>query len=160
VAAEVGERGGLLIGVDLKKNLDVLHRAYNDARGVTAEFNVNVLRRINRELGGDFVLDRFEHLAFWNDEKGRIEMHLRSQIDQTVHVGDMRFEFRAGETIHTENSHKFSLEEFAELAKPWFKQRKVWVDREGLFSVQYLETSNTEYQTPNRGPGSKVRGPA
>ncbi len=160
VATEVGEKGGLLIGVDLKKDREVLRRAYNDARGVTAEFNVNVLRRINRELGGDFVLDRFAHLASWNEEKGRIEMHLRSLVDQTVTVGERRFELKEGETIHTENSHKFSLDEFAGLAKPWFRQRRVWVDREKLFSVQYLETANTEYQTPNRGPESEVRRPA
>ncbi|HUF11010.1 MAG TPA: L-histidine N(alpha)-methyltransferase [Rhodothermales bacterium] len=143
IALEVGRGGGLLIGVDLKKDRDVLHRAYNDAKGVTADFSLNLLRRINRELGADFDLDRFEHVAFWSDDKGRIEMHLRSAVDQVVHVGGEAFRFEEGETIHTENCHKFTVEEFGDLVRPWFEQRQVWVDDEGLFSVQYLEVQSS-----------------
>ena len=141
----MGEGGGLLIGVDLKKDRVILEDAYNDARGVTAEFNLNLLYRINRELGADFDPDQFEHCAFWSDKEGRIEMHLRSRKAQTVHIGGAAIHFAEGETIHTENSHKFSVEEFAGLAHPWFEQRKVWVDEGRLFSVQYLEASNTEH---------------
>lgn len=149
VAHEVGSGGGLLIGVDLKKDVGILERAYNDAAGVTAAFNLNLLRRINRELGADFDIDQFEHRAFWSESEGRIEMHLRSRKDQTVRINGEAVRFTEGETIHTENSHKFGVEEFASLAHPWFEQRKVWVDEGRLFSVQYLETSNTEHQTPN-----------
>lgn len=143
IAREVGEGGGLLIGVDLKKDRAILENAYNDAKGVTAEFNLNLLHRINRELGADFDPHQFEHCAFWSKAEGRIEMHLRSRKAQTVHIGGVAIHFAEGETIHTENSHKFSVAEFGELAKPWFEQRNVWVDEGRLFSVQYLETSNT-----------------
>jgi dimethylhistidine N-methyltransferase len=138
VARAVGAGGGFLIGVDLRKDPVILERAYNDANGVTAEFNLNVLRRMNRELGADFDLHRFEHVAFWSEDKGRIEMHLRSAVDQVVHVGGAAFRFEEGETIHTENCHKFTVEEFGDLVRPWFDQSQVWVDDEGLFSVQYL----------------------
>ena len=139
VARAVAAGGGFLIGVDLKKDPVILERAYNDADGVTAEFNLNVLHRMNRELGADFDTGRFEHVAFWSEDKGRIEMHLRSAVDQMVHVGGAAFRFEEGETIHTENCHKFTVEEFGDLVRPWFEQRHVWVDDEGLFSVQYLE---------------------
>ena len=149
VAHEVGSGGGLLIGADLKKDVGILERAYNDAAGVTAAFNLNLLHRMNRELAADFDPDQFEHVAFWSEAEGRIEMHLRSKRAQTVHLDGIAIHFAEGETIHTENSHKFGVEEFAGLAHPWFEQRKVWVDEGRLFSVQYLETSNTEHQTPN-----------
>lgn len=139
IAAQVGDGGGLLIGVDLKKDRGVLERAYNDAAGVTADFNLNLLHRINRELGADFRPECFEHLAFWSEEEGRIEMHLRSRAAQTVRINGATIDFAAGETIHTENSHKFAVDEFSELAKPWFVQRHVWTDDDQLFSVQYLE---------------------
>jgi dimethylhistidine N-methyltransferase len=139
IADVVGLGGGLLIGVDLKKDRDTLEAAYNDVAGVTAEFNLNLLLRINHELGGDFDLDRFEHLAFYNDEVGRIEMHLRSKVDQTVNVSGHRFAFVAGETIHTESSHKYTVKQFAELAGRRFRQVHVWSDARSYFSVQFLE---------------------
>ena len=136
---QVGPRGAMLVGVDLKKDANVLHAAYNDARGVTAAFNLNLLKRINRELGGDFDLRRFSHYAFYNAPLGRIEMHLVSLGAQTVNVGDHRFGFAAGESIHTENSYKYSIAEFQALAaRAGFRGAKVWTDRRGLFSLHGL----------------------
>jgi dimethylhistidine N-methyltransferase len=136
---QVGRGGAMLVGVDLKKDANVLHAAYNDARGVTAAFNLNLLARINRELGGDFKLRRFRHYAFYNAALGRIEMHLVSLAPQTVNVGDHRFAFEAGESIHTENSYKYSVEGFRELAKSaGFRDAKVWLDPKGLFSLHGL----------------------
>ena len=108
----VGGGGALLIGVDLKKDEDILVRAYDDAQGVTAAFNRNVLERINRELGGCFDIETFRHRALYNGAEGRIEMHLVSEKDQTVTVHDRDFTFTEGETIHTENSCKYHVEEF------------------------------------------------
>lgn len=137
--ALVGNGGGLLIGVDLKKDPAVLERAYNDAEGVTAAFNKNLLRRLNRELDADFDLDTFRHKAIYNAAQGRIEMHLVSDRDQAVRVDGEEISFAAGETIHTENSHKFTLDGFAALARPaGWKVRHVWTDPDRLFSVQYL----------------------
>lgn len=130
--------GGLLIGVDLKKDPDILEAAYNDARGVTAEFNKNMLVRINRELNADFQVDRFMHRAFYNEQKGRIEMHLVSETDQEVGLNGEFIHFEEGETIHTENSYKYSLGEFEELVSEWFEVEKVWTDDDTLFSMQYL----------------------
>ena len=136
---QVGPRGAMLVGVDLKKDANLLHAAYNDARGVTAAFNLNLLARINRELGGDFDLRRFAHYAFYNAPLGRIEMHLVSLVAQTVNVGDHRFAFERGETIHTENSYKYSIGEFQALAaESGFRGAKVWTDRHGLFSLHGL----------------------
>jgi len=136
---QVGPRGAMLVGVDLKKDANVLHAAYNDARGVTAAFNLNLLKRINRELGGDFDLRRFSHYAFYNAPLGRIEMHLVSLGAQTVNVGDHRFGFAAGESIHTENSYKYSIAEFQALAaQAGFRGARVWTDRRGLFSLHGL----------------------
>jgi len=137
--AQVGARGAMLVGVDLKKDANLLHAAYNDSRGVTAAFNLNLLARINRELGGDFDLRRFRHYAFYNASLGRIEMHLVSLVRQSARVGRQRFGFDAGETIHTENSYKYSLEEFREMAaEAGFDASKVWLDRRGLFSLHGL----------------------
>ncbi len=134
-----GQAGRMLVGVDLKKDANVLHAAYNDAKGVTAAFNLNLLRRINRELGGDFDPRRFAHYAFYNPGPGRIEMHLVSLARQTVSVGRHRFAFDAGESIHTENSYKYSIDEFQGLAaKAGFRGAKVWTDRLGLFSLHGL----------------------
>jgi dimethylhistidine N-methyltransferase len=131
---------GALIGVDLRKDEAILNAAYNDSKGVTAEFNVNVLRRLNRELDADFAVERFEHHAFFNDELSRVEMHLRSLEDQVVHVAGTRFTFRAGETIHTENSCKYTLDGFRELAvRAGFTPGKAWTDPDGMFSEHYLE---------------------
>jgi dimethylhistidine N-methyltransferase len=133
---QVGPRGAMLVGVDLKKDATVLHAAYNDSRGVTAAFNLNLLARINRELGGDFDLRRWRHYAFYNAPMGRIEMHLASTAGQTVNVGNHRFHFARGETIHTENSYKYSTEEFGALAElGGFALRKVWTDPKALFGL-------------------------
>ena len=129
----------MLVGVDLKKDAGVLHAAYNDARGVTAAFNLNLLARINRELRGDFNLRRFRHYAFYNAALGRIEMHLVSLARQTVNVGNYRFSFDAGESIHTENSYKYSVDGFRALARSaGFRGEKVWLDPKGLFSLHGL----------------------
>jgi dimethylhistidine N-methyltransferase len=135
----VGPGGMLLIGVDLKKEKRVLDAAYDDARGVTAEFNLNLLHRINRELGGDFQVKRFRHKAFYDEQKGWIEMHLESLYSQFAHVGGQRFDFRLGETIHTEISCKYSVEEFQRLAaRARFQAEKVWTDPANLFAVHLL----------------------
>jgi dimethylhistidine N-methyltransferase len=134
-----GQAGRMLVGVDLKKDASILHAAYNDSRRVTAAFNLNLLARINRELGADFDLRRFSHYAFYNAPLGRIEMHLVSLARQTVRVGRHRFGFDAGESIHTENSYKYSVEEFRALAREaGFEGRKVWMDRKGLFALHGL----------------------
>jgi len=136
----LGAGAVLIVGVDLVKAPDILYRAYNDAEGVTAKFNLNLLARINRELGADFNLDAFEHHAFYNAERSRIEMHLASTRRQRVRVCDTTIEFRAGETIHTENSYKFSIESFQALAHgSGWSPLKAWTD--GLFSVHALRTA-------------------
>jgi len=117
----------------------VLHAAYNDAKGVTAAFNLNLLNRINRELDADFRLNRFAHYAFYNPTLGRIEMHLVSLARQQARIGRTRFEFEAGETIHTENSYKYSVAEFRALAKSaGFRGEKVWLDARGRFALHGL----------------------
>lgn len=137
--AQVGLRGAMLVGVDLKKDANVLHAAYNDAKGVTATFNLNLLARINRELGADFDLQRFSHYAFYNAALGRVEMHLVSLAAQTARIGRFRFSFQIGESIHTENSYKYSVDDFRALAaKAGFRGAKAWVDRKGLFSLHGL----------------------
>ncbi len=135
-----GRGGRLLIGVDLRKDPAVLERAYDDAEGVTARFNLNLLRRLNRELEGDLRLDRFRHRAVWNDGRGRIEMHLESLVDQVLRVAGRSFPMRAGETIHTENSYKYTEAGFADLAATGgWRVDRVWTDAGRLFSVQLLE---------------------
>jgi dimethylhistidine N-methyltransferase len=135
---EAGEDGALLIGVDLQKDVAVLERAYNDSKGITAAFNLNVLKRLNREFDGTFDLDQFEHRAIYNEEAGRIEMYLDSLVDQSANVGGKEFRFVAGESILTEHSHKYTLEGFAEMAlQAGFRVERVWMDDEGLFSLQY-----------------------
>lgn len=131
--------GQLIVGVDLKKDAKRLVRAYDDAAGVTAAFNLNLLARINREIGGSFDLGAFKHKAIYNACEGRIEMHLESTTDQRVRILGQSFYFRAGERIHTENAHKYSIEEFHDLARSanWLPQR-VWTDRDSLFSVHKL----------------------
>jgi dimethylhistidine N-methyltransferase len=134
-----GAGGGLLIGVDLKKDTALLNAAYNDTRGVTAEFNLNVLARINRELGAAFDLSAFRHFAFYNEALGRIEMHLVSTKAQSVTVGGGVFRFRPDETIHTENSYKYSIPEFQELGRgAGLAPMEYWTDPERLFAVHYL----------------------
>ena len=131
--------GALLIGVDLRKDADILRAAYNDRQGVTAEFNLNVLARLNRELGADFRLDRFEHRAVYDEAQGRVEMRLVSSCAQRVRIDGTALTFERGEYIVTEHSHKYSLGEFRELARrAGLEPRRSWVDRAELFSLQYL----------------------
>ena len=134
--------GGLLIGVDLKKDQRVLEAAYNDSAGVTAQFNLNLLERVNRELAADFDLDQWRHRAIYNSNAGRIEMHLISEIDQFVRLDDQKFHFRRGEKIITEFSYKYAPEEFAELAgKAGFEFTQMWSDDARLFGVFYFTCS-------------------
>jgi uncharacterized SAM-dependent methyltransferase len=129
----------VLIGVDLKKDARILERAYDDAEGVTAAFNKNLLAHINRALGGGFDLDAFDHRAVWNEDAGRVEMHLVSRRAQTVRVGGDAVAFAAGESICTEHSHKYTLPGFAALAaEAGLRVETVWTDPDGLFSVQWL----------------------
>ncbi|MDQ2695011.1 MAG: L-histidine N(alpha)-methyltransferase [Pseudomonadota bacterium] len=131
--------GALLVGVDLKKDPALLDAAYNDAQGVTAAFNLNLLRRIRDELRARLDLDGFAHRAFYNEAAGRIEMHLASRRAQAVEVAGRRFAFAAGETLHTENSYKYAVAEFQELAAAaGYAPQRVWTDGQGLFSVHYL----------------------
>ena len=133
----LGPGARLIIGADLIKPVEVLNAAYNDAAGVTAKFNLNLLVRINRELGGTFKLDSFEHHAFYNRERHRIEMHLASLKRQKVKVAGETIEFRAGETIHTENSYKYSIESLAALARGvGWRSAGVWTDKRHYFSIQ------------------------
>ena len=137
--AMVGEGGAMLVGVDLKKDPAVLHAAYNDAQGITGQFNLNVLVRINSELAANFDLSAFWHHAFYNAPLGRIEMHLVSRHAQSVAVAGRSFYFREGETIHTEISCKYAVPEFQALARQsGFRTMRVWVDEAGLFSVHLL----------------------
>jgi uncharacterized SAM-dependent methyltransferase len=128
------------VGADQVKSIDTLLAAYDDAEGVTAAFNRNVLVRINRELGADFDVGAFEHRAVWNAAKSRIEMHLESAVAQTVTVSGQRFAFEAGETIHTENSHKFTPASFAALAAQagWVVEQQ-WISDEPAFGVFLLK---------------------
>lgn len=137
--ATLGSGSHLLIGVDLKKDEKTLWGAYNDSEGVTAAFNMNLLVRINRELGGTFDLGAFEHRAPYNEARGCVEMHLVSRREQTVTIGGRSFDFAAGETIHTEDSHKYAIDEFHALAgRAGWRAIETWTDAEDLFSVHYL----------------------
>jgi dimethylhistidine N-methyltransferase len=134
-----GRGGGLLLGIDLQKDPRVVEAAYNDRRGVTAAFNHNILVRINRELGADFDVEQFAHRAFYNGARGRIEMHLVSRRDQVVRVDGVPFFFAAGESIHTENSHKYSLPALTDLAGGGgFVAERFWTDERQYFGVAYL----------------------
>ncbi len=141
-ARMLGEGATLIVGVDLVKDAKLLNAAYNDAAGVTARFNLNVLARINRELGADFDLATFSHQAFYNSERGRIEMHLASRVRQRVKVCGRTVDFRAGETIHTESSYKYTIESFGALARgSGWTPVKVWTDAADYFSVQALRAT-------------------
>jgi dimethylhistidine N-methyltransferase len=140
LAARLLRGGGMLVGVDLVKEPATLHAAYNDAQGMTADFNLNLLRRANRELDADFDLDAFSHYAFYNPLLQRIEMHLVSRRAQSVNVAGERFSFAEGETIHTESSHKFTIDGFrAVAARAGFRPGPVWTDADHLFSVHWLQ---------------------
>ena len=135
----LGEGSKLIIGVDLIKPIEVLNAAYNDSAGVTAKFNLNLLTRINRELGGNFNLDRFAHDAIYDEEAGRIEMNIVSLAAQTVRVLHRDFRFAEGERIHTENSHKYSIPQFQSLAKAGgWRPVGAWTDADQLFSLHLL----------------------
>jgi dimethylhistidine N-methyltransferase len=138
IAKIIGDNGGLVIGVDLKKDIRILEAAYNDKKGVTAEFNLNILSHINNKLDAKFDLSEFGHYAYFNDEFGRIEMHLISKAELSVKLNGSTIRFEQGEHIITEYSNKYTLEEFAELASDYFTVNKVWTDEMNLFSVQYL----------------------
>jgi len=137
--AQLLRGGALLLGADLVKHPAVLHAAYNDAQGVTAAFNLNLLARANRELGTHFVLERFDHSAFYNAPLQRIEMHLVSRMRQTIAFGGAGYEFDEGETLHTENSYKFTIDGLHALAvRAGFRPGPVWTDPDRLFSVHWL----------------------
>ncbi|CAM5537578.1 L-histidine N(alpha)-methyltransferase [Rhodanobacter lindaniclasticus] len=136
---EMGDAGGILIGVDLKKDPVVIEAAYNDAAGVTAEFTLNMLARLNREIGSDFDLAAFAHRARYNPMAGRIETHIVSRREQQVAIGRHKVRLGADETIQVEYSCKYSLEDFAALAdKAGLAVQRVWTDSQRMFSVQYL----------------------
>lgn len=140
IAGMVGAGGHLLIGVDLKKDIKTLNSAYNDTRGVTADFNRNLLWRIATELDCDLAPEAFEHYAFYNPGAGRIEMHLVSPEPQRIRVEECWFDFHAGESIHTESSYKYTVDGFGELAAlGGFRQQTAWTDEAALFSVQLLQ---------------------
>ena len=142
IATMCGTGGGLLIGIDLQKDVDVIEAAYNDAKGVTSEFNLNLLSRINRELDGDIDVHQFEHEANYNEELGRIEIHLVSQCAQEVRIGDESFTFTKGDAILTEYSHKYTIASFAKLAnEAGLKLRRHWTDQHERFAVLHLAVS-------------------
>jgi len=138
IASITDPSAGMLIGVDLKKDNDVLETAYNDSRGLTEQFNKNMLVRLNRELDANFDVDQFAHKAFYNEREGRIEMHLVAQTDQTVTIQNTTIDIEEGESIHTENSYKYAPEEFETLVSDWYTVEQVWTDEKNYFSLQYL----------------------
>jgi dimethylhistidine N-methyltransferase len=141
-ARRLSNGGLLLIGADLRKDPNRLHAAYNDSAGVTAHFNLNLLTRINRELGGSFDLAAFDHYAFYNPTAGRIEMHLISRRAQRVSVAGETFLFGEGESLHTENSYKFTVEGFRTMARrAGFTPEAVWLDDDNLFSLHLLRAT-------------------
>ena len=143
VTKTIGLDGLLLIGFDLKKDIETLLAAYDDQRGITASFNKNLLSRVNGELGGNFNLNTFEHVARYNENKGRIEMHLKSTMEQTVSINKELFEFLEGETIHTENCYKFTKESFTAMSsKAGLSPVKTWTDDQNLFAVMLLRTTS------------------
>lgn len=138
----IGADGGILIGVDLHKSEDLLHAAYNDSKGVTAEFNLNILNSMNKLVDANFRPQDFSHRAFYNQKLKRIEMHLVSKEAQTVKVNGSSIAFAKGETLHTENSYKYSLESFTALSRAaGFSLQQSWLDDENLFSVHYLSVA-------------------
>ena len=135
----VGDDGGMLIGVDLKKDAEILNKAYNDVQGVTRAFNLNVLKHLNKKFKADFDVNNFEHLAEYQPENGCVAMFLRSLVDQKVKISGKEISFGSGEQIHTEDSHKYSLEEFIGMASDsGFRHHKVWTDIKGWFGIFYI----------------------
>ncbi len=145
VRKQLRRGGALLVGVDLKKDSDVLHRAFNDSKGVTASFNLNLLDRLERELGAQLDRDGFEHHAFFNQRRGRLEAHIRSLKDQEISLAAQVFPIKKGEIIHTENSYKYSVSEFRSLAsRAGYRPSTVWQDRDKLFSLHFLTATSLE----------------
>jgi dimethylhistidine N-methyltransferase len=148
--------GALLIGVDLKKDPQILHAAYNDRQGITAAFNLNLFERLRREFGAELDLNGFRHHAFYSTLHGRIEMHLVSRRVQEVRILGRRFGFEAGESVHTENSYKYTVEEFRALARRaglW--PVRVWCDTGQLFSVHYLSAARMAVPGAERLSGQR-----
>lgn len=141
IANSMHKEGGLLIGFDLVKDRETLLAAYNDSLGITAQFNKNILYRINNELKANFDLSQFEHKAIFNEKESRIEMHLISRSKQVVNIGSDTISFEKGETIHTENSHKYTLSSFRMMTGPYFEEVITWTDSDEFFAVQYLYNS-------------------
>ncbi len=140
----LGPGAGMIIGVDLIKPVPVLEAAYNDEAGITAAFSLNLLRRMNRELGADFKLENFRHDAHYNPDSHAIDIHLVSEADQTVTISRQTFHFARGEKLHVESSHKYDVESFARLAaEAGFTPAAVWTDPENLFSVHFLQVPET-----------------
>lgn len=136
---EAGENGALMIGIDLRKDQDIIEAAYNDSAGVTAAFNLNVLKRINREFGADFDLDAYRHCAIYSEEFGRIEMYLVSLRDQTATIDGQEFLIGQGESILTEHSHKYTIEGFTAMAeRAGFRLDSYWTDADEIFAVLYF----------------------
>jgi uncharacterized SAM-dependent methyltransferase len=141
IRRELNAHDYFLLGTDMQKEVSVLEAAYDDAQGVTAAFNLNLLHRINRELAGDFNVGNFSHVAFYNMAPSRIEMHLRSEVAQEVHIGQLNktFQFAKGETIHTENSYKYSIAQINEMgSQAGFHVVQRWQDERGYFCVNLL----------------------
>lgn len=135
----LGQDGGLLIGIDLQKDDEIIEKAYDDSGGITAQFNLNILQRVNSELGGEFDLEKFEHRAIYNSAERRMELSLRSLANQTIFVGDQGFYFFEGEEILTEYSHKYTISGFSEFASEYgFSLHKYWTDAENYFAVLHL----------------------
>lgn len=157
VRAVIGDGGALLIGVDLKKDLDRLTRAYNDSAGHTADFNMNLLHRMRAELGAELDSDGFEHRAFFNQDQSRIEMHLVAKGAQSIRLGAREFVFADGETIHTENSYKYDIAGFQTLAvRAGFEPVQSWTDAADLFSIHFLKSAAPAGGARNYGPSRFV----
>jgi dimethylhistidine N-methyltransferase len=138
-----GENGGLLLGVDLKKDASLLEHAYDDSQGVTAQFNLNLLRRMRRELDAELSEEAFEHVAFYNAKAGRVELYIKSLEEQAIRVAGKVFALRTGELIHTEDSHKYTVPEFTAMAnRASFCLRKAWTDAKNYFAVLYFVARN------------------
>ena len=138
IAKTCGKGSGLLIGVDLKKDINILNNAYNDGKGITADFNLNILNHINHLTEADFDVNKFSHHAFYNEDESRIEMHLISLEDQLINIEDEIISIRKNENILTEYSYKYSTTEFAKLVEDIYEAEKIWIDDNKLFSVQFL----------------------
>jgi len=131
--------GGILLGADLQKDTDILNAAYNDQQGITEAFNLNVLNNVNTILNSNFELENFSHHAYYNAQAGRIEMHLVAELDHQVKIGRGSIYFKRGDSIHTENSYKFTLQSIATLAaSAGLKLQQSWCDEDKLFSINYL----------------------